>query len=108
MFYGVVPYLRTYSIDLKPTMKFHLRFQKTFVDNESWLWKVFKGLQSILHNLTSKGVTVPLKYTQPYWTYLNTLNLVWIQMRLKCVVNKEKSPVRIHIFYLIFNYLIMI
>jgi hypothetical protein len=64
MFYGVVPYLRTYSINLKPTMKLHLRFQETFVDNESWLWKFFKGLQSILHNLTSKGVIVPLKYTQ--------------------------------------------
>jgi hypothetical protein len=64
MFYGVVPYLRTYSINLKPTMKLHLGFQETFVDNEGWLWNFFKGLQSILHNLTSKGVTIPLKYTQ--------------------------------------------
>jgi hypothetical protein len=93
MFYGVVPYLRTYSIDLKPTMKLHLGFQETFVDNEGWLWKFFKGLQSILHNLTFKGVSVPLKYTQSYWTYLNTLNFLGIQMRLKCVVNKEKSHV---------------
>jgi hypothetical protein len=64
MFYGVVPYLKTYSINLKPTMKLHLGFQETFVDNEGWLWKIFKGLQSILHNLTSKGVAIPLKYTQ--------------------------------------------
>ena len=64
MFYGVVPYLRTYSINLKPIMKLHLGFQETFVDNEGWLWKIFKGLQSILHNLTSKGVAIPLKYTQ--------------------------------------------
>ncbi len=34
------------------------------MDNEGWLWKIFKGLQSILHNLTSKGVAIPLKYTQ--------------------------------------------
>jgi alanine racemase len=43
MFYGVVPYLRTYSINLKPTMKLHLGFQETFVDNEVGYGKFSKA-----------------------------------------------------------------
>ncbi len=63
MFYNVVPYLRTYSINLKHTMKLHLGFQETFMDNEGWLWKFFKAFQSILYNLIFKGFIVSLKYT---------------------------------------------
>jgi hypothetical protein len=40
-------------------MKLHLGFQETLMDNGSWLWKFFKGLQSILHNLIFKGSQFP-------------------------------------------------
>jgi RNAse (barnase) inhibitor barstar len=63
-FYNVVLDLRTYSSDLKPPMKIHLKFQETFMDNEGWLWKFFKGLQNILLNLIFKSFTFSLKYTQ--------------------------------------------